>query len=321
MNGFADDAATLANDPFFQSCADYFSALQGRICEQLEAVDAAERFIEDNWERPHGGDGGAILGGRGCTRILEDGAVFERAGVGFSLVYGRFSEEFAARLPIGSGRLFAATGVSLVLHPRSPHIPTVHMNYRRLTREGAGWFGGGADLTPYYLDLEDARHFHQSHKDACDRHGDFADYAAFKKACDGYFHNHHRSEGRGIGGTFFDYLTDDDNDRDAVLAFVRDAGEALLKGYLPIARRHKDDPVSDEERKWQLLRRGRYVEFNLLHDRGTTFGIKTNGRVESILMSMPPLVSWSYRHEPAQGSREAELLDALKSPRDWLEHC
>ncbi len=317
MNDLADAAKTLADDSFFRGCSEHFESLQALICGAIADEDGGARFSVDEWQRPHGGPG-AILGGRGRTRILEGGHVFERAGVGFSLVYGQFSDEFAARLPVGHGRLFAATGVSLVFHPRNPHVPTVHMNYRRLTRGGTGWFGGGADLTPYYLDEDDARHFHVTHKSACDRHATIADYAEMKAACDAYFHNTHRGEARGIGGTFFDYITDDAHDRDDTFSFIKDAGQAFIDGYLPIVRRNKTRRWTDEERNWQLIRRGRYVEFNLIHDRGTTFGLKTGGRTESILMSMPPLVSWAYRHEPAPGSREAELVDVLKSPRQWV---
>lgn len=314
----ADEAKTHSEDPFFQKCADQFAELQQAICTEVERADGAATFVIDNWERPHGGDGGPILGGHGSTRILEGGRVFERAGVGFSLVFGRFTDEFAARLPVGTGNLFAATGVSLVFHPRSPHLPTVHMNCRRLSRGGAGWFGGGADLTPYYVNEDDARHFHQTLADSCDRHPEIADYPAMKRACDRYFFNHHRGECRGIGGTFFDYLTDEKHPRDDVFAFVADTGKALIDAYFPIVARHKDRLWTEEERRWQLIRRGRYVEFNLLHDRGTTFGLKTGGRVESILMSMPPMVSWTYDNVPEPASAEAELVQTLQNPRDWL---
>lgn len=316
MPSAADAAATLAADPFFVRASGWFRELQLRICDAIEHADGQGTFAEDAWERPHGGEG-AILGGHGWTRIMEDGAVFERAGIGFSLVFGRFSDTFAAGLPVGQGNLFAATGVSLVFHPRSPHIPTVHMNYRRLTRGDTGWFGGGADLTPYYLVDADARHFHAAHKAASDAHAGVVDHETLKTACDRYFRNHHRDETRGIGGTFFDYLTDDAGDREATFAFIRDAGQAFIDAYVPIVQRNKARPYTDAEREWQLIRRGRYVEFNLIHDRGTTFGLRTGGRTESILMSMPPLVSWRYRHEPAPDSPEARLVEVLKEPVAW----
>ena len=322
----ADRARDLQSDPFFSACADYFADLQLRICAAIEEQDSGHSFVADAWERPHGGDGpilgGPILGGHGVTRILEGGGVFERAGIGFSRVYGRFGEAFAARMPVGKGRLFAATGVSLVFHPRSPHVPTVHMNYRRLTRgdgidEPTGWFGGGAALTPYYLDEDDARRFHGVLRAASERHPDIVEHDRLKAACDAYFHNAHRGEARGIGGTFFDHVTDERADRARTFAFVRDAGDAFIDAYLPIVQRHKGRSFTQRERAWQLLRRGRYVEFNLIHDRGTTFGLKTGGRTESILMSMPPEVRWRYRNEPEPGSPEAALVAVLKTPRDW----
>jgi coproporphyrinogen III oxidase len=244
--------------------------------------------------------------------VLSDGAVFEKAGVNTSRVAGELKPEFAAQLP-GDGLAFAAAGVSLVLHPKSPMVPTVHANFRCLRRGAALWFGGGADLTPYYPVLDDVVHFHATWKAACDRH-DAAFYPRFKRGCDEYFYLPHRRETRGVGGIFFDYLQRDPT-RD--LAFVADAGGAFLEAYLPILARRRADPWGERERAFQLLRRGRYVEFNLLYDRGTTFGLKTDGRAESILMSLPPLARWEYdvQHEP--GTREAALADWLR-PRDWL---
>lgn len=304
---------------FFDRSGAVFRTAQETIVGALESLEAdlgGGRFVRDRWTRDEGSAGGdgPILGGGGISCVLEGGAVFERAGVNFSSVHGRFSPEFAAKMP-GDGLDFQACGVSLVIHPRSPHIPTVHMNHRRLSRGSSGWFGGGADLTPYYLDEADCRHFHATLKAACDHHPKVASYAKFKAACDAYFHNGHRGEARGIGGTFFDHLVDEP---EATFAFVRESCGAFLKAYLPIVERHLEDPWTDEERAWQLLRRGRYVEFNLLHDRGTKFGIETGGRAESILMSMPPEVSWRYAHEPAAGSREAALVEVLRAPREWV---
>lgn len=314
-----DQSAAIANreSPLFQQAATWFQGLQDEIVTALEEREPTARFIRDDWQRdtPDWSVPGAILAGGGRTRVIEGGEVFERGGVNFSLVWGRFSPEFAAQLPVGEGQAFAACGISLVLHPRNPHVPTVHMNYRRLTRGSAGWFGGGADLTPYYLDERDATLFHRAHADACDRHRAVANYGEMKAKCDAYFHNPHRGEARGIGGIFFDHLTDAPDD---TFAFVQDAGRAFLKAYLPVLDKQAPTPWTAEQRTWQTIRRGRYVEFNLLHDRGTHFGIKTGGRTESILMSMPPVVRWVYQHEPETGSPESALVAALRSPRAWV---
>jgi coproporphyrinogen III oxidase len=283
--------------------AAYFRGLQDRICQGLEASDGG-RFREDHWVREGGG------GGR--TRVLAEGGVFEKAGVNFSEVSGQLSEEFAKQVP-GEGRDFTAAGVSLVLHPRSPLVPTVHANFRFITKGAKQWFGGGADLTPYYPFREDVIHFHRTWKNVCDRHGPPVDHARFKKWCDDYFFLAHRQEPRGIGGIFFDYL---EGDLTKTFAFVRDAGDAFLDAYLPILQRRKDLPYGERERRWQEFRRGRYVEFNLIYDRGTSFGLKTGGRTESILMSLPPVVRWLYDYHPEPGSREAELQEYWK-PRDW----
>jgi coproporphyrinogen III oxidase len=284
--------------------ADYFMDLQGRICAALTELDCQGSFREDTWTRPGGG------GGR--TRVLTKGAVLEKAGVNFSEVSGQFSEELARQLP-GEGRDFTACGISLVLHPRSPLVPTVHANFRYLTRGPKWWFGGGADLTPYYPFRDDIIHFHQVWQRVCQRHGPPVDHARFKKWCDEYFFLPHRGEPRGVGGIFFDYL---EGDFDALFAFARDAGDAFLEAYLPIARRRKDMPYTAEQRAWQEFRRGRYAEFNLIYDRGTLFGLKTGGRTESILMSLPPVVRWHYDYQPAPGTPEAQLYEYLK-PRDW----
>ncbi len=318
-NADRDRAAALESreDPLFDRAATWFMDLQDELVAALETREPTARFLRDDWLRdpPDWSAPGTVLAGGGRTRVIEGGEVFERGGVNFSLVWGRFSPEFAAQLPVGDGLGFAACGISVVLHPRNPHVPTVHMNYRRLSRGGAGWFGGGADLTPYYLDERDAVHFHQAHADACAKHPAVADYVRMKAACDTYFHNPHRDEARGIGGVFFDHLTDAP---EATFEFVQDAGRAFAKAYLPILDKQAPTPWTAAQRTWQTLRRGRYVEFNLLHDRGTGFGLKTGGRTESILMSMPPVARWAYQHEPVAGSAEARLVDALKRPRDWL---
>ena len=292
------------NESLAERMRAFTQSLQAEICGALEQLDGSGRFREDEWERPGGG------GGR--SRILEEGAVFEKAGVNVSAVYGELSEAFASRMP-GEGRAFFAAGISLVFHPRSPLIPTTHANLRYLEHGPKAWFGGGADLTPYYLFDEDAAHFHRTLKDACDRHG--ADrYPRFKKWCDEYFWLRHRGEARGVGGVFFDNL---EGDLERELRFVQDLGRALLPAYLPIAERRRGLPYSPEERGWQEIRRGRYVEFNLVYDRGTTFGLETQGRVESILMSLPPRVRWVYDHQPAPGSEEARLVEVLRAPREW----
>jgi coproporphyrinogen III oxidase len=220
--------------------------------------------------------------------------------------------EFATQVP-GEGRAFTATGISLVLHPRNPMVPTVHANFRYLTKGNKHWFGGGSDLTPYYPYLEDVTHFHKVWKTVCARHGPPVDYRRFKKWCDDYFFLPHRGEARGVGGIFFDYL---EGDRESLLAFVQDCGHAFLDAYLPIAGQRQQEPYDEKQRRFQEFRRGRYAEFNLIYDRGTTFGLKTGGRVESILMSLPPVARWLYDYRPEPGSREAELYEYLK-PRDW----
>jgi coproporphyrinogen III oxidase len=289
----------------FDTAAAFFRTLQGEICEALEALDGAGRFGADPWTREGGGGG--------VARVLEGGAVFEKAGVNWSSVEGELPADFAAGLP-GEGTRFRAAGVSLVLHPRSPRVPTTHANFRFLEKGERWWFGGGADLTPYYLEREDAVHFHRTLAAACDAHRPVADYDRFKATCDEYFFLPHRGETRGVGGVFFDYLH---GDAAALFAFEQAIGRAFVPAYRPIVERRRDEPYGEAERSWQLFRRGRYVEFNLLYDRGTTFGLKTGGRVESILMSLPPQVRWDYARVAAPGSPEAELVAHLK-PIDWL---
>jgi coproporphyrinogen III oxidase len=294
-------------DEHQQRAAQLFQQVQNTICAALEELDGRQRFREDTWQRPGGG------GGR--TRILSDGAVFEKAGVNLSEVHGEMSEEFAAQIP-GEGRTFTATGISLVLHPASPMVPTVHANFRFLTKGSKQWFGGGADLTPYYPNRVDVIHFHRVWKGVCERHGPPVDYHRFKTWCDEYFYLRHRGEARGVGGIFFDYL---EGDFDQLLAFVQDCGNVFPEAYVPIARRCLHLPYGPEQRAFQEYRRGRYVEFNLLYDRGTVFGLRTGGRVESILMSLPPRARWEYDYHPQPGSREAELTEVYLKPRDWAE--
>ncbi|MFL5339051.1 MAG: oxygen-dependent coproporphyrinogen oxidase, partial [Gemmataceae bacterium] len=280
--------------------------LQDRICSAVEALDGG-RFREDAWQRPGGG------GGR--TRVMIEGGVFEKAGVNFSEVFGELSPEFARQIP-GEGGAFTATGLSLVLHPRSPLVPTVHANFRFLTKGGRSWFGGGADLTPYYPFRDDVIDFHKTWKSVCTKHAPLVDYRVMKAECDRYFFLPHRNEPRGVGGIFFDYF---EGDLEKIFAFVRDAGDSFLPAYAPIVERRQALPFTERQRRFQLYRRGRYVEFNLLYDRGTLFGLKTGGRVESILMSLPPNVRWEYDFQPEPGSREAELYDVYLKPRDWAD--
>jgi coproporphyrinogen III oxidase len=280
------------------------TAAQREVCDALEALDGRARFSTDAWQRAGGGGG--------VARVLQDGAVIEKAGVNVSDVHGALAAPLATKLP-GDGGGFAAAGLSVVIHPASPMVPTAHMNVRFLARGGAGWFGGGADLTPYYLFDEDCAHFHRVLKDLCDRHAP-GRHAELKRGADDYFFLRHRGEHRGVGGVFFDDLG---GDLDRALAFVSELPRAFLAAWLPIAARRKDLPFGEDERRWQEIRRGRYVEFNLVLDRGTVFGLETGGRTESILMSLPPRVRWPYDHRPAPGSREAALLDVLRAPRDW----
>ena len=296
----------------FDRAAKFFSELQTDICRVLAEVDGAAEFTADAWQR-HGGGGGV-------SRVLEGGAVFEKAGVNWSNVDGVLPAELADHMP-GEGRSFRASGVSLVLHPRSPMMPTTHANFRCLTKGDALWFGGGADLTPYYFFRDDAVHFHATLAAACDRHRPVGDYDRFKAWCDEYFYLPHRKETRGVGGVFFDYLgAKGEHPPQDVFSLVQDLGRSFVDAYVPIARRRQTEPYGELERAWQLRRRGRYVEFNLIYDRGTLFGLKTDGRIESILMSLPPLVRWDYDVMATPGSPEAELLAQLR-PTDWLERA
>ncbi|HEY4241177.1 MAG TPA: oxygen-dependent coproporphyrinogen oxidase [Kofleriaceae bacterium] len=293
----------------FERAAKFFGELQASLCATLSDLDGARSFTADAWQRPGGGGG--------VARVLENGALFEKAGVNWSSVDGELPAEVAAGMP-GEGRAFRASGVSLVLHPRSPMVPTTHANFRCFAKGDALWFGGGADLTPYYFSREDAEQFHGALAETCDRHKPVGDYDRFKAWCDEYFYLPHRGETRGIGGVFFDWLgAKGEHPGEAVFDFVRDIGAAFERAYVPIVQRRAGEPYGDAERAWQLRRRGRYVEFNLIYDRGTLFGLKTNGRIESILMSLPPLVRWDYDAQPTPGSREAELVQQLR-PTAWL---
>ncbi len=293
----------------------YIQQLQDTITSKLEAVDGKATFKEDLWKRPEGG------GGR--TRVIENGNVFEKGGVNISAVHGELPKAMQAYFNVGDCDFFAC-GLSLVLHPKNPMAPTVHANWRYFEmydKKGNiidSWFGGGQDLTPYYLFEEDAKHFHSICKKACDNHNpDF--YSEYKKKCDDYFYNSHRGEARGIGGLFFDYCkAKDDFTMEDWYNFVTEVGDSFLEAYVPIVEKRKDLTYTPENRNWQEIRRGRYVEFNLVHDKGTLFGLKTNGRIESILMSLPPVVQWKYDHNPEPGSEEEKLLEVLKNPKDWL---
>ena len=275
-------------------------ALQEEICAALERLDGAGRFGRDPWERPGGGGG--------VTRVLAEGALFEKAAVNVSDVHGALDPAAGA-----GGESFAAAGLSLVLHPRSPMVPTAHLNVRLVRRGDRGGFGGGADLTPYYLFDEDATHFHRTLRAACERHLPGA-YPRLKRACDEYFHLRHRGEHRGVGGIFFEDLGGDPRGE---AEFAEDVARSFLEAYLPIAERRRAAPWGERERYWQEVRRGRYVEFNLVHDRGTVFGLETSGRIESILVSLLPRVRWVYDHRPEPGSPEARLVEVLRTPRDW----
>lgn len=277
---------------------------QSDICALLEACDGSGTFVRDVWERPGGGGG--------VTAMMTDGGVFEQAGVNSSAVWGEFDDVALKKLG-GEERRFYATGVSLVLHPRNPMVPTVHANFRYFERGDDRWFGGGSDLTPYYPYDDDCRHFHNVWKRVCDRH-DPQHYPHFKRWCDEYFTLPHRGEMRGIGGIFFDYLRADFN---ADFAFVQDCGASFIHAYAPIVERRRNEPSGERERQFQLYRRGRYVEFNLIYDRGTAFGLATGGRTESILMSLPPLARWQYCFVPEPGSREERAMSYLH-PREWV---
>lgn len=293
----------------------YIRQLQDTITSRLESIDGKAIFAEDIWERPEGG------GGR--TRVIENGAVFEKGGVNISEVHGKLPESMQQYFGVNDADFFAC-GLSLVLHPENPMVPTVHANWRYFELYNAEgdivdqWFGGGQDLTPYYLFEKDAYHFHEVCKEACDKHHpEF--YQIYKAKCDAYFYNVHRKEGRGIGGLFFDYCkVSEEMTMENWYDFVTEVGNSFLKSYVPIVEKRMDMTFSEAQKNWQEIRRGRYVEFNLVHDKGTLFGLKTNGRIESILMSLPPKVQWVYDHQPESGSEEERLIEVLKNPKEWV---
>ena len=314
-----DSHTTIKTNPVFrETWIDFIHGLQDRICTGLEKIDGKSKFIEDKWQRP-------AEGGGGKTRVIENGAVFEKGGVNTSVVHGQVTDVMRSQLKIEGAKWFAC-GLSLVMHPANPYVPTVHANWRyfELYNEHEQiidrWFGGGTDLTPNYLFREDAVSFHQKLKDTLDPFG-IELYPEYKKNCDRYFSNHHRNdEMRGIGGIFYDFLRPEEGSGpEKLYAFQQANGNAFLEAYLPIVEKRKDMSFSEKEIKWQELRRGRYVEFNLIHDRGTLFGLKTNGRTESILMSLPPRAQWLYNYQPEKGSPEDQLLQVCLHPSDWLQ--
>ena len=307
----------MVKSAFVERVKEYLLDLQDTICEGLEAADGRGRFINDPWEREAGG------GGR--TRVLNQGGVFEQAGVNFSHVFGKRlpASATAARAEL-EGRDFQALGISLVIHPQNPHVPTSHANVRFFIANKTGsqgdkdgpvwWFGGGYDLTPYYPHMEDVTHWHRAARDTCEPFGDDV-YPRYKQWCDEYFYLKHRNEARGVGGLFFDDLNEWGFER--CFDFIQSIGNSYLSAYLPIVKRRKLTEYGDRERAFQLYRRGRYVEFNLVYDRGTLFGLQSGGRTESILMSLPPAANWRYNYQPEPGSAEAEL-DYYLRPRNWL---
>ena len=304
----------MSDSPDKIAVKNYLMGLQDSICHDLANLDGAKTFEEETWVREEGG------GGR--SRVISEGEVFEKGGVNFSHVTGDAMPASAtAHRPELAGRSFEAMGVSLVMHPSNPYVPTSHANVRFFIAEKEGeapvwWFGGGYDLTPYYGNEEDCRSWHQVAKDACDPFGDGV-YDKYKKWCDDYFFLKHRNEPRGVGGLFFDDLNQEGFEQS--FAFMRSIGDSYSKAYSPIVERRRHQPYGNKERQFQLYRRGRYVEFNLVYDRGTLFGLQTGGRTESILMSLPPLVRWDYNWHPEAGSQEAELYDYYLKPKNWLE--
>lgn len=301
------------SQPNIESIKSYLLTLQDNICHALELEDGSGHFEEDSWQREQGG------GGR--SRVLENGAVFEKAGVNFSHVYGdNLPASATAHRPELAGRHFTALGVSLVIHPSNPYVPTTHFNIRFFIAEKEGadpiwWFGGGFDLTPYYGFEEDCIHWHQTAKDACAPFGDDV-YARYKTWCDDYFYLKHRQEARGIGGIFFDDLNE--WGFDTCFEFFKSVGEHFIPAYQPIVAKRKATPFGEQEKNFQLYRRGRYVEYNLVYDRGTLFGLQTGGRTESILMSLPPMVHWKYNWQPEAGSAESRLYTDFLPHRDWV---
>lgn len=304
----------MSQQPDSQAVKEYLLGLQERICQRLEVVDGQASFVRDSWERPEGGGG--------ISRVISEGKVFEKGGVNFSHVMGDTMPASAtAHRPHLAGAPWQAMGVSLVMHPENPYVPTSHANVRFFIAtpkdgEPVYWFGGGYDLTPYYGFDEDCIHWHRTARDACQPFGDDV-YPTFKQWCDDYFYLKHRQEPRGVGGLFFDDHNTGDFARD--FAFMQAVGDSYIDAYEPVVRRRMAQPWTERERDFQLYRRGRYVEFNLVYDRGTLFGLQSGGRTESILMSLPPLVRWDYSRQPEPGSEEARLTDYFLTGRNWLE--
>jgi len=313
-----DDDLSGANMDMRRRFEENCRRAQTAICKAVSELDGTE-FKEDTWVREGGGGG--------ISRVLTEGNVFEKAGCSLSVVYGSMPQEaLASATTRGADRAkgyapgervpFFACGLSSVMHPRNPHAPTMHFNYRYFETEGGvWWFGGGSDLTPSYLVEDDVKHFHGTYKEVCDKH-DPEFYGKFKKWADEYFFIKHRGETRGLGGIFFDDLND--RDPDTIFAFSKECLDSVVPAYLPLVAKHKDDEYTTQQKNWQQMRRGRYVEFNLVYDRGTVFGLKTGGRIESILMSLPETARWEYNHQVEEGSAEADILDAFKNPRDWF---
>ena len=307
---------------FRRQWIEFIYNLQDKICKQLEAIDGAAKFSEDEWTRVEG------KGGGGLTKVIQNGNVFEKGGVNTSVVYGHLTERMCKVLQIpflGSDATWFAAGISSVIHPLYPFVPTVHFNYRMFELYDENgmlkdrWFGGGTDLTPYYLFEEDAKHFHETFNNTCDMFDEKL-YPLFKHNCDEYFVNTHRNnERRGIGGIFYDHQrAGEDHDADFWFGFAHACGNAFIDAYIPIAEKRKNTSYNSEHKHWQEIRRGRYVEFNLIHDRGTLFGLKTHGRTESILMSLPATVRFEYNYQPTPGSEEDKLLQVCLVPRDWV---
>jgi coproporphyrinogen III oxidase len=303
--------------PTKEEIRDWFTQLQQDICTQLEATDGKGEFISDVWQRPGGGGG--------VSRILTDGKVIEKGGVNFSAVHGKAPEAVIKMLNLSEkdDPEFFATGVSIVIHPFNPMVPIIHMNVRYFeivsskSESNTWWFGGGIDLTPHYVIEEDAKYFHKQLKTVCDKHHP-SYFPTFKKWADDYFFIKHRNETRGVGGIFFDYLKSDGFSKEERFNFIKDVGTAFAPVYTHLMKKNNDLPFTDAEKDWQFLRRGRYVEFNLVWDRGTKFGLDTDGRTESILMSLPPRAQWTYNHQPKQNSKEYKTLSYLKKGIDWI---
>lgn len=317
------ESGVTENSPMRLRVEEFIKQQQQEIVRELENVDG-KKFRVDTWARDNGGGG--------ISSVLQDGNVFEKAGVNISVVYGTLPRPAIEKMRVNHKALdptvesldFFAAGLSMVVHPHNPMAPTVHANVRyfeTMNPDGTStswWFGGGTDLTPSYLFDEDAIHFHKTLKDACDQH-DKAYYPRFKAWCDKYFSNKHRGEGRGIGGIFFDDLDEEEKDQENLFAFTKSSMRSFLPSYIPIINRRKDMPFTEKEKEWQQIRRGRYVEFNLVHDRGTAFGLNTpNARVEAIMISLPITASWRYMYEPEKGSREQRLVDVLRQPVEWV---